>query len=212
MKQTSSRALLLAGFLFVVPGLAFAQAHGGGAAVGAHGAVGGGAVAAHAAPASAGAMHAGAASVGHATGAGASANHYVYARNSAGQLVLRRSSSMNSGTRRGVAGVHSGMSATHRRSATADDSSVPGLGFDYAHVAATRPGGVHGRRDRDRGFNDGAILFPYGGGYFVPTGADIVGDGGDVPVAEGDQPDDQGAPDDRPSRTRSVDRMPAVGL
>jgi hypothetical protein len=119
---------------------------------------------------------------------------------------------MGSSTRgRGVAGVHSGMSATHRRGATAEDSSVPGLGFDYSHVAATRPGGSRGRRDRDRGFNDGAILFPYGGGYFVPTGVDVAaGDGGDVPVAEEDQAEDQGVPDDRPARARSVDRMPAV--
>jgi hypothetical protein len=212
MKRTSSRALRLAAVLLAVPGLALAQAHGGGgAAAGGHaGAAGGGAVAAHAGPAFAGAVHAGAAPVGRAAGAGVSANRYAYARNSAGQLVLRRSSSMSSTRNRGVAGVHSGMSATHRRSVTSDDSTVPGLGFDYSHVAATRPGGAHRRRDRDRGFNDGAILFPYGSGYFVSTGTDVVGDGGDVPVAEEEQPEDQGVPDDRPARTRSVDRMPAA--
>src|ERR1700759_3122093 len=192
MSRMSGHGLHLAGLLLLIPGIALAQARGGAVAVGGHAAAGA-PVATHAGAASVGTMHTGTA-VGapRTAGAASSVNHYVYARNSAGQLVLRRSSSMTSATRnRGVSGVHSGVSAAHRRSTTADDSAVPGLGFDYSHVAATRPGGVHGRRDRDRGFNDGAILFPYGGGYFVPTGTDVIGDGGDVPVAEEDQPEDQ---------------------
>lgn len=91
-----------------------------------------------------------------------------------------------------------------------DPSGVPGLGFDYAHFAATHPNGVRGRGRRH--LNDGAVLFPFsGGGYFVPTG----------PGALDDQPvEDQAADDggeqaeagyaDGPMRVHA-DRPPVYG-
>lgn len=53
--------------------------------------------------------------------------------------------------------------------------SVPGLGFDYVHLAATHPNAVNGERRE----NNGAVLFPFfEGGYFIP--------GGPAPAAEAD--------------------------
>jgi len=92
-----------------------------------------------------------------------------------------------------------------------DPSTVPGLGFDYAHFAATHPNGVrgHGRRT----LNDGAVLFPFfDGGYFVPTGPGVLNDLPD----EGQSVDDgaeQADADlvDRPTRQYSADRPPVYG-
>jgi hypothetical protein len=92
--------------------------------------------------------------------------------------------------------------------------SPPGLGFDYAHVAATHPNGVNGRRRHGNGFNEGAVLFPFsGGGYFVPTdsGASAVeGAQSDVATDEAEEEGDV-APAERPARVRSVDRLPVLG-
>jgi hypothetical protein len=192
-----------------------AQGHAG---VGAAG-VGGGAAVAHAGGAvAAGGVRGGAVSA-HAVGAaGASANHYVYARNASGQLVLRRASAMN-GVARGRSvgtGTRTGVGTTRRRNGVAefsgDDGGVPGLGFDYAHLAATRPNQFRGRRDR----GNGAVLFPFfDGGYFVPTGTDVVAadnGGGEGPLVDDSQvAEDEGGPVDRPGpRARSLDRMPVV--
>lgn len=57
---------------------------------------------------------------------------------------------------------------------------VPGLGFDYAHVAAVHPRGPDGRgRGRGRGRNGGFVgaYFPfYGGDYYWPIFADDTDD------------------------------------
>ncbi|MHB8609168.1 MAG: hypothetical protein ACYDCG_12770 [Candidatus Acidiferrales bacterium] len=47
---------------------------------------------------------------------------------------------------------------------------VPGLGFDYTHVAATHPRGDHGRdHDGERDAQFLGAYFPvYGGGYYMP--------------------------------------------
>ena len=118
-------------------------------------------------------------------------------------------------TRVGTAVTRGGqLSATRRRVLSRDSESVPGLGFDYSHVAATRPGGVNGRHRRGNGRNDGAVLFPFfgGGGYFVPTGSDVMADYGAEGQA-GQESDDEeaAAPAERPARTHTVDRMPALG-
>jgi hypothetical protein len=97
----------------------------------------------------------------------------------------------------------------------ADDSNVPGLGFDAVHVAATRGnrsgrGGRDGREHR----NEFGVLFPFfdGGGYYVPTGPGIAGDsqgdGQGVDDAEdlGPGPDDRTP--ERAARAGSVNRPP----
>jgi hypothetical protein len=62
---------------------------------------------------------------------------------------------------------------------------VPGLGFDYAHVAATHPNGVHDR-DRNRRFNGAFFPLFFGGGYYMPLFPDDVEE---APPAEGQQAD-----------------------
>jgi hypothetical protein len=52
---------------------------------------------------------------------------------------------------------------------------VPGLGFDFAHFAATHPHGIRGR-DRNRQFVAGFVPFFSGGGYYMPLFPDDVDD------------------------------------
>jgi hypothetical protein len=63
---------------------------------------------------------------------------------------------------------------------------VPGLGFDYAHVAAIHPNGFHDRF-RNRQFAGAFIPFFYGGGYSMPLAYDDYPD--EAPAAEAQQPD-----------------------
>jgi hypothetical protein len=86
---------------------------------------------------------------------------------------------------------------------------VPGLGFDYAHVAAVHP---HGSRGRLRNGNFAFAYFPfYGGGYYMPVSDDYLDD---APPAEAQQPDTgeqqaaQTEDPNRPSRP-SRDYVPA---
>lgn len=175
--------------------------------------------AAHAAPMIA---RAPAPSGAHLTGTPGS--HLVISRSPSGQTVVRRAAAgpgsrgasrgrvARSNARGQLTGSHrsNGMSQT-----SSDFSSAPGLGFDYAHVAATHPNGVNGRSHHRNGFNDGAVLFPFsGGGYFLPTdlGAGTVeGAEGDGGVAEDAEEAGDTAPADRPARVRSVDRLPLLG-
>jgi hypothetical protein len=96
--------------------------------------------------------------------------------------------------------------------ASQEFDSTPGLGFDYAHVAATHPNGVNGRRHHGNGFNEGAVLFPFsGGGYFVPTDSSAAAVEGDGSFAEEAEEEADVAPAERPARVRSVDRLPVLG-
>ncbi|HEY6386381.1 MAG TPA: hypothetical protein VIX91_11940 [Candidatus Acidoferrum sp.] len=61
---------------------------------------------------------------------------------------------------------------------------VPGLGFDYAHVAAVHPHRIH---DRNRPFFGAFVPFFYGGGYYMPLSSDDYVD--DAPAAEAQQAD-----------------------
>ena len=86
---------------------------------------------------------------------------------------------------------------------------VPGLGFDYSHVAAVHP---HGNNGRVRNGNFAFAYFPfYGGGYYMPVSDDYVDD---APPADAQQPDTgeqqaaQAADTDRPVRP-SRDYVPA---
>jgi hypothetical protein len=89
--------------------------------------------------------------------------------------------------------------------------TVPGLGFDYAHVAAVHPHGIHDR-NRNRQFVGTYIPFFYGGGYYMPFSSDEYAD--EAPPADPQQADSgqQQAPQtvysDRPAKP-SRDYIPA---
>ena len=87
---------------------------------------------------------------------------------------------------------------------------VPGLGFDYAHLAAVHPNGFNGRGRYNR---YAFAYFPfYGGGYYMPLSS--VDDVDEAPAAGAPQADTgeqevAQAPDtDRPARP-SRDYVPA---
>jgi hypothetical protein len=206
MGQAFSVAVLAAIISIGIPGNAAAQRRGG--------------MPAHSGAGMGGAPHAAAMPGGmapRAVGAG-SLGHVMISRSASGQVMLRRGVATSGvrtyRTRVGTAVTRGGqLSAARRRVLSRDSASVPGLGFDYSHVAATRPGGVNGRHHNRNGRNDGAVLFPFfgGGGYFVPTGSDVMADyGSEGPVAE-DAEDEDAGPAERPARNHSVDRLPALG-
>ncbi len=148
----------------------------------------------------------------------------MISRSPNGQMVVRRAVAGP-----GVRGVTRGrpgatrtrrqqLTVAHRRngvSATSSEfDSTPGLGFDYAHVAATHPNGVNGRRHHGNGFNEGAVLFPFsGGGYFVPTDSGTGMVEGAQGEGSGEEAEEEGdvAPAERPARLPSVDRLPLLG-
>jgi hypothetical protein len=87
---------------------------------------------------------------------------------------------------------------------------VPGLGFDYAHVAAVHPNGFNGRGRNNR---FAFAYFPfYGGGYYMPFSSDDSVD--DAPAADaqqayaGEPEPTQSADTERPARP-SRDYVPA---
>jgi hypothetical protein len=195
------RVLFLLSFITIIPSGLAAQGRGGMPARGA---------------ATAPAVHA-SVMPGHAVAQapGSPASHLVASRAPNGQVILRRvatTTGVHSSTRangtvvRRVVGTGQ-LSSTQRRRSNFEFSpnsgSVPGLGFDYVHTAATHPNGVNGRHNR---FNNGAVLFPFsGGGYFLPT--DTVVEAQDEGQPEEDA-GEEAAPAERPARVRSVDRAP----
>jgi hypothetical protein len=215
------RVFFFAIFLIAIPTGLAAQGHG---ALAAHAAGAAPMTVAHGAPVAA---HAGAVAPapGGAHLSGSPASHLVISRSLGGQMVLRRTA-VGAGPRGVTRGRAVGTSThgrqltgSHRRSgaseASAEFDSTPGLGFDYAHVAATHPNGENGRRHHGNGFNEGAVLFPFsGGGYFLPTdlGATTVeGAQGEGSVTEDAEEEGDAAPAQRPPRVRSVDRLPVLG-
>jgi hypothetical protein len=147
---------------------------------------------------------------------GSPASHLVASRAPNGQVILRRSTTTtgahssitraNGTVVRGV--VRNGqLSSTQRRRSnfgfSPNSGSVPGLGFDFVHTAATHPNVVSGRHHR---FNNGAVLFPFsGGGYFLPTEPIVEGQDEGQPEEDAE---DEAVPAERPARVRSVDRAP----
>jgi hypothetical protein len=91
-----------------------------------------------------------------------------------------------------------------------DPNTAPGLGFDYAHFAATHPNGVRGRGRRNG--NDGAVLFPFfgGGGYFVPSGPGALEDGEEQAADDNPGPSDAEVGEPAP-RMHYADRPPQYG-
>ena len=141
---------------------------------------------------------------GHVTSSPGS--HLAIPRSPSGQIMARRASTVRGTTRyNGSTSARTRQFRSQRGVGTdfSNASNVPGLGFDAVHVAATR-----GNRGRDRGEhgrgrgNEFGVLFPFfdGGGYYVPTGPDMLGYGqGDGQAVE--DAEDQGpGGDDRPDR------------
>jgi hypothetical protein len=62
---------------------------------------------------------------------------------------------------------------------------VPGLGFDYAHVAAIHPNGIHDH-NRNHQFVGTFIPFFYGGGYSMPFSSDEYADDAPANVQQAD--------------------------
>jgi hypothetical protein len=157
-----------------------------------------------AAPAPHVAMHAAPSSGIHVSSGTAShtfAGYPRFVRTRSGAIVARPSTRM-SGTVRNNGSVGSGR-------ALLSQDLVPGLGFDYAHVAAVHPHGIH---DRNRPFFGTYFPFFYGGGYYMPLSSDDYVD--EAPAAEAQQPDSgeqqvaQTAYSERPARP-SRDYVPA---
>ena len=91
-----------------------------------------------------------------------------------------------------------GVARTARDNRPILSEDVPGLGFDYSHVAAVHPQGTHGR-GRGRGRNGGFVgaYFPfYGGDYYWPIFPDDTEDDqASAAPPEEAQPVDSGEPE-----------------
>ncbi len=86
---------------------------------------------------------------------------------------------------------------------------VPGLGFDYAHLAAIQPRGIHGRDgDRDRRFSDAFFPLFFGGGFGFPLFPDDIDE---APPADAQQQADAGQPEPEQSAGRPADYEPRQG-
>jgi len=166
------RFLIAIASLAVLPAIASAQRGGMGAGM---------ARPPMAAPAPHVAMHAAAPSSGTHVSSGTASHAFAgyprFVRTRSGAIVPRPSTRMN-GTVRSNGSVGSG------RDLLSQDN-VPGLGFDYPHVAAIHPHGIHDR-DRNRAFVGTYFPFFYGGGYYMPLSPDDIED---APAAEAQQTD-----------------------
>ena len=149
------------------------------------------------------AMHASAPAGAHVTSQVNSGAHYVstmrYVRTRSGAIVARPIPHSTAPVQRAGSG----------RQLLSQDM-VPGLGFDYPHVAAVHPNGFN-NRNRNRPFVGTYIPFFYGGGYYMPFSSDDYVD--DAPVADPQQADTgqpqvaQTAEPERPAR-QSRDYVP----
>jgi len=166
---TMRRFLIAIASLAVLPAIASAQGRG---------MMSGMARPAMAAPAPHVAMHASQPAPAGARVSGGSqavAGYPRFVRTRSGAVVARPAPRVGTPIRNHASG--SGGSGRPLRS---QDDIVPGLGFDYPHVAATHPHGIHDR-DRDRGFSGGFFPFFFGGGFDVPL---FPGDVEEAPPAE----------------------------
>jgi len=157
---TMRRFLIATASVAVLPAIAFAQGRG---------MMSGMARPAMSAPAAHVAMHASPVTGAHVSSAGhAYADYPRFVRTRSGAVVPRTSPRVGTPIRNRASGGSS-------RPLRSQDEMVPGLGFDYAHVAALHPRGIHGRdRNRNRGFGDGFFPLFYGGGYYMPLFPDDV--------------------------------------
>ncbi|MGB2622345.1 MAG: hypothetical protein WA857_08455 [Candidatus Acidiferrum sp.] len=123
-----------------------------------------------------------------------------YVRTRSGMLVARAP----------LRQVNAARTARSNRAVLSEDT-VPGLGFDYAHVAAVHPGGSLGH-GHGRGRNSGyfAAYFPFygGSGYYLPLFPD---DDDYEDVGEASQAAPQSnveAEAEEPEQTETSDRPP----
>ena len=145
-------------------------------------------------------------------------NHLIISRFPNGPVTLRHPTTTNgmhgSNHARAIGTVtRAGQVTVARRRGDVSEfssgsNSVPGLGFDYVHVAATHPNAVNGRHLRD----DRAVLFPFfDGGYFVSTGLTAIADAqGDAQQTDDAEDEENSAPADRRVPARTVDRAPVA--
>lgn len=207
------------GRVLVVAGLAAILLIGNADGLAAQGRAGGGTSSGSVGAGASGAMHGSAMPAARAAGHVTSSpgSHLAITRSPSGQIVARRASTTR-GTQRysGTASTRTQQFRSQRGTATnfsGDSNGVPGLGFDFPHLAAI--GGNRGREGRDRDGrrrgNEFGLLFPFfdGGGYYVPTGPDIAGDQGEGQAVEDTEDQGPGA-DDRPY-DRPSDRAARMG-
>jgi len=169
---TMRRFLIAIVSLAALPAIAAAQ----------RGGIGGGiARPAMAAPAPHVAMRAAPTVAAHPTSSASTATHSVsgirYVRTRSGAIVARPA------PRPGTPIRSNGPVGSGRPLRSQD--VVPGLGFDYPHLAATHPNGIHDR-DRNRRFNDAFFPFFFGGGFGFPLFPEDVED---APATEPQQVD-----------------------
>jgi len=178
---TMRRFLIAVVSLAALPAIAFAQRGGMGAGM---------ARPAMAAPAPHAAMRAGpTGSASHASSASHSyAGYPHFVRTRSGGIVARTSPRPGTPVHR-TGPVGSGHSLRSQ-------DIVPGLGFDYAHLAATHPNGIHDR-DRNRRFNDGFFPLFFGGGFGFPLFPDDVED---APATDAQQVDTAQSEPPQPAR------------
>lgn len=157
---TMRRFLMAVVSLAALPAMALAQ----------RGGMGGGmARPAMAAPAAHMAMRSAPASGSHVASGGAHsyAGYPRFVRTRSGAIVARTAPRPTTPVRR------NGTVGSPRVSRSQDN--VPGLGFDFPHVAATHPNGIHDH-DRNRRFDNGFFPLFFGGGYYMPLFPDDVED------------------------------------
>jgi len=139
-------------------------------------------------------MHSAPSAVAHPAAPTHAAGGVRWVRTRSGTIVARP-------IRTTPAPVRSSGGSNSTRRILSEDTNVPGLGFDYTHLAATHPQGNPGR-DRNRQFV-GAYFPFFGGGYYMPLFPDDVEE---APPAEAQQGDtgepDQPAGSQRHSDTR----------
>ncbi len=219
------RFLIFAASLAILPAMAFAQGRGGARAGGSFGSGHmGGMTSGMSRPVMAGrsifapsmatphyAMRSPASHAFRFTYGGHTYSGIRYVRTRSGRLIARAP----------LRQVNAAQTARSNRAVLSEDT-VPGLGFDYAHVAAVHPGGSLGQ-GHGRGRNSGyfAAYFPFygGSGYYLPLfpDDDDYGDVGEVPQAapqsnveaEAEEPEQTETPDRPPYPQSSQDYVPA---
>jgi hypothetical protein len=189
---TMRRFLIAIASLAVLPAILSAQRGGMGAGM---------ARPAMAAPAPHVAMHASAPVATHASsGSRAYAGYPRFVRTRSGAVVPRPAPRVGTPIR------SSGSKNTGQPIRSQD--VVPGLGFDYPHLAAIQPRGIHGRdgdRDRDRRFSNAFFPLFFGGGFGFPLFPDDIDE---APPADAQQQADAGQPEPEQSAARPADYEP----
>jgi hypothetical protein len=219
---TMRRFLIFAASFTILPAMAYAQGRGGARVGGSFGGHVGGMMSGTARAAMSGrsALAPAMASQHYALRSPASqAFRYTYGGHTYSGMHFVRTRSGRLIARAPLRQVNAAQTARSNRAVLSEDT-VPGLGFDYAHVAAINPRGSHGH---GRGRNSGyfAAYFPFygGSGYYLPLfpDDDDYGDVGETPQAapqsnveaEAEEPEETETSDRPPYPQSSQDYVPA---